>query len=102
MHSTFMFGEDRFGPAEDFAATYAALGGTRLDPATITTVLRATYAHMDTRYADPACEDDFLTVDEALARVAPDLPPDERRLLTAVFAEHECGVVPPDHAAALA
>ena len=28
MNGTFMFGQDRFGPEEDFAATYRRLGGT--------------------------------------------------------------------------
>ena len=30
MNGTFMFGGDRFGPEQDFAATYHALGGRRL------------------------------------------------------------------------
>ena len=30
MNGTFMFGQDRFGPDEDFHATYRALGGTAL------------------------------------------------------------------------
>src|SRR5262249_27392781 len=32
MNGTFMFGHDRLGPGEDFHATYATLGGTRLGP----------------------------------------------------------------------
>ena len=30
MNGTFMFGGDRFGPEQDFAATYHALGGRQL------------------------------------------------------------------------
>ena len=31
MNGTFMFGHDRFGPDEDYFATYASLGGRNLD-----------------------------------------------------------------------
>jgi len=101
MNSTFMFGEDRFGPGEDFGATYRALGGRALPPTAVDRVVRAAYAYLDARYADPACEDDFPSLAEALTAVAPDLPAAERALVGAVFAEHERGTVPPAYAAAL-
>jgi putative hydrolase of the HAD superfamily len=101
MNSTFMFGEDRFGPTEDFRAAYRAAGGSALPPEEVSRTLRAAYAFLDARYADPACEDDFPSVAEAFAAVAPDVPQAERRLLEVTFARHELGVVPPAYAAAL-
>lgn len=101
MHSTFMFGEDRFGPEEDFAATYAACGGRSLAPHEIDRTVRAAYAFLAARYADPAFEDDFPSVAEALESVAPHLPATERERLIAVFGQHERGTVPPEYAGAL-
>jgi FMN phosphatase YigB (HAD superfamily) len=101
MNSTFMFGEDRFGPAEDFGATYRALGGRALPPTEVERAVRAAYRYLAARYEDPACEDDFPSLAEALAAVVPELPEPERALVGAVFADHECGAVPPAYAAAL-
>jgi putative hydrolase of the HAD superfamily len=101
MNSTFMFGEDRFGPTEDFGSTYRAAGGSALPPDEVSRALRAVYAFLDDRYADPACEDDFPSIAEAFAAVAPDVPETERWLLEDTFARHELGVVPPAYAAAL-
>jgi len=101
MNSTFMFGEDRFGPAEDFAATYRMSGGEALSDDQVNRAIRAAFAFLDARYADPASEDDFPSLAEALDAVAPGLTDDERARLEDTFARHELGVVPPDHAAAL-
>jgi FMN phosphatase YigB (HAD superfamily) len=101
MNSTFMFGEDRFGPTEDFHATYRARGGTALSAEDVSRAVRSAYAYLDARYADPAYEDDFPSVAEAFLAVAPDLSDAERALLEATFAYHELGVVPPDYADAL-
>jgi FMN phosphatase YigB (HAD superfamily) len=101
MNSTFMFGEDRFGPDEDFAATYRDVGGESLPAGEVNRIIRAAFAYLDARYADPAYEDDFPSVCEALAVVAPPLRAVERALLELTFARHELGVVPPACAAAL-
>jgi HAD superfamily hydrolase (TIGR01509 family) len=101
MNSTFMFGEDRFGPAENFAATYRALGGDGLAADRVNRAIRAAFAFLDARYADPACEDDFPSLAEALVAAAPGLPAAELALLEATFARHELGHVPPDYATAL-
>ena len=60
MNSTFMFGEDRFGPGEDLAATYRGLGGTTLSGESVEHAIRSAFAFLDARCADPACGDDFL------------------------------------------
>jgi putative hydrolase of the HAD superfamily len=98
MNSTFAFGEDRFGDGEDFSLAYRALGGTTLSAARVNAVIRACFAHMHARYEDHARCDDFLTVADALRDVAPDLEPAAAEQLVAVFAEHEVGCIPDDHA----
>ena len=101
MNSTFMFGEDRFGPHEDFFATYRELGGRALAPEDVERAIRSTFHHLEARYRDPRYEDDFLSLDEALVAVAHRLPAVERRLLGETFAHHELGVVSDSHAEAL-
>ena len=101
MNSTFMFGEDRFGPAEDFGATYRAVGGAALSVDDVDRAVRAAFAFLDARYADPTYEDDFPSVAEAFAVAVPELPETELALLVDTFARHELGVVPPAYAAAL-
>lgn len=103
LNSTFMFGEDRFGPAHDYHATYAAEGGRVLDAAAVRAALDACYAHLAVLYGDPAYRDDFPSVREALAGLPETcaLPADERTQLERVIADHELGRVPDAYAAAL-
>jgi len=100
MNSTFMFGEDRFGDAEDFFETYQALGGDMLDRSAVNSAIRRCYEGMSGDYEDPSRIDDFPSLEEGLRNYAnaesADLP-----LLEAVFAHHERGRVPPEFAACL-
>jgi FMN phosphatase YigB (HAD superfamily) len=98
MNGTFMFGEDRFGPAEDFAATYRSVGGRALEPQQVKTVIRACYGRMAAAYENPARYDDFPRVADALRATAPGLPEEERQHLERVFGLHELGRVPPEYA----
>jgi len=41
MNGTFMFREDRFGPDQDYAATYRALGGRRLAAELVQAIMAA-------------------------------------------------------------
>ncbi len=103
LNSTFMFGEDRFGPGHDYHATYAAEGGRALPAAAVRAAVDACYAHLAARYADPAYRDDFPSVHEALA-LLPDtgaLAAGERARIERVIARHELGRVPAEYAAAL-
>jgi FMN phosphatase YigB (HAD superfamily) len=93
MNSTFMFGEDRFGDGEDFAATYRKIGGARLRPQEIEEAIRSAYASMAEDYKNPAKYDDFPQVRDVLLAVAPHLPLDEVALLELVFGLHELGRV---------
>jgi FMN phosphatase YigB (HAD superfamily) len=100
LNGTFMFGHDRFGPEQDYFATYQANGGTRLDRATLTTTMERCLDELLRMYEDPAHFDDFPTLPEAFTVFAgaqiDDLP-----TLCATFAAHELGSVPPAHAAVL-
>ncbi|MEO0996798.1 MAG: HAD family hydrolase [Pseudomonadota bacterium] len=101
MNSTFMFGEDRFGPDEDYAATYRRLYG-RCTAARVNALIADAYAYLDRRYPDPAWRERFPTVAEALLAVAPGpLANPELGRLVDTFACYEVGHIPPDYAAAL-
>ena len=103
MNSTFMFGEDRLGSGEDFAATYHAVRGRALTAVTVASAVLACVSRMGRLYDDPAHVDDFPSVLEVLADLpeAMMLPEKERRLLAQVIAHHELGRIPEAHAAAV-
>jgi FMN phosphatase YigB (HAD superfamily) len=103
MNSTFMFGENRLGPDEDFAATYRAAGGRALRPDTVATAVLACVAHMARLYDDPARADDFPGVLEVMGELpdVAELPERERSLLAEVMARHELGRIPEPHADAV-
>lgn len=103
MNGTFMFGQDRFGPQEDYFATYRAVGGQVLAPVDVQRVVNATVAALGTRYRDRAHFDPFPSVADVLAELPETrgLPPRERNLIEAVIAGHERGHVPGAYAAAL-
>lgn len=100
MNSTFMFGEDRFAEAEDFYATYRQVGGKVLSATAVEAALRACYSGMLRDYEDPHKYDDFPSLPEGLLQYG---GIDKRHVdhLSAVFARHEIGTVPPRHAAVL-
>lgn len=101
MNGTFMFGQDRFGPIQDYHDTYRHLGGTALAGAEVRDALTNAFTFLAARYEDPAYEDAFPTLREAFDhdRAVRSLPADEITLLMRVVAEHECGRVPPEYAA---
>lgn len=103
MNGTFMFGEDRLSAAEDFGATYRALGGAMLPDTAVTAGILACVAHMARLYDDPARVDDFPGVLETLGELPETaaLPSRERERLAEVVARHELGHVPAPYAAAV-
>jgi FMN phosphatase YigB (HAD superfamily) len=101
LNGTFMFGEDRFDPAEDFAATYRGVGGKALQPRQVEAAIRGCYDRLAAAYEDPARYDDFPQVADVLRETSPNLTDEERGHLERVFALHELGRVPPGHAAFL-
>jgi putative hydrolase of the HAD superfamily len=100
MNGTFMFGEDRFGPGEDFYGTYRALGGRRLAADRVTFIIRACCAGLLRDYEDVTRQDDFPPLAEALREYG-GAADEDLELLERVFSTHELGYVPPLHAAFL-
>ncbi len=66
MNGTFMFGQDRFGPGEDFAATYRILGGRALAHGEVERAVRAACDSLASDYQNPAKYDDFPQVADVL------------------------------------
>lgn len=97
MNSTFMFGEDRFGPDEDFHATYRSVGGRRLSSAEVTATIRACYEGLVQESRAAENYDHFSSVVEGLRRYAR-VADHDIESLEAVFAAHELGSVPPAYA----
>ncbi len=66
MNGTFMFGGDRFGPEQDFAASYHALGGRRLAAQVVQDRVLACFETLGVIYDDSARCDSFPAVLETL------------------------------------
>ncbi|HTD69532.1 MAG TPA: HAD family hydrolase [Gemmatimonadales bacterium] len=103
MNGTLMFGGDRFGPDQDYAATYRALGGSRLAPDVVQATIPACYETMERIYNDPARCDSFPRVLDTLRTLPHTQGLDDRELtlLEDVIAQHERGQVPDSYAIAL-
>jgi hypothetical protein len=65
MNSTFMFGKDRFGDAEDFSVHYFKIGGTRPKDE-INRIVRAAYGYLAAKYPDETYRDKFPSVESAI------------------------------------
>src|SRR5262245_30289913 len=100
MNGTFMFGADRFGPEQDYHATYRSVGGRNLDAMTLQTIMASTCDALLRDYDSPECIDHFPSLAEAFARNA-NAPAEELPFLERLFAAHEIGEVPAAHAAFL-
>ncbi len=103
MNGTFMFGHDRFGPDQDYHATYSALGGRRLGRLAVQGAITSCYQTLETIYNNALCFDSFPQVRDQL-RTLPetrDLPETELALLEEVVASHELGRVPEEYSETL-
>ncbi len=100
MNGTFLFGGDRFGPGQDYAATYRNLGGSRLSREAVHEAVQTCYDTMEVIYNDPARCDSFPQVLDTLRTMpaALGLSPAELMLLERVIAQHEVGRVPDAYA----
>ena len=103
MNGTFMFGGDRFGSEQDFAATYRALGGRQLPAWVVQDGVLACFETLGVIYDDSARCDAFPAVLETLRDLPTTrhLPENELQLLERVIADHELGTVPDTYARAL-
>lgn len=68
MNSTLMFGEDRFGDAEDFSAYYLNTCGA-LSENEINTLITATYQYLESRYTDENYRLNFPSLEHAILEV---------------------------------
>lgn len=100
MGDTFMFGLDRYGPEEDFHATYRDSGGGLLNKSEVEGIVRGAVERLWRDYDDPAKEGDFPSSIEALRDAVQglELPDAEWALLDRVFFRHEHGHIPDDYA----
>ncbi|HEY2856278.1 MAG TPA: HAD family hydrolase [Gemmatimonadaceae bacterium] len=99
MNGTFMFGHDRFGPDEDYYATYRALGGRRLRSDELLAILNPSLEELLRVYDTPERIDDFPSLAEVFATHG--AAADDIAVLERVFAAHEIGSVPQAHAETL-
>jgi putative hydrolase of the HAD superfamily/5'-nucleotidase len=101
MNRTFMFESDRFGPDEDYYATYRAVGGYALEPERLLHFMQLGFEALMQAYHSPESWEDFPSVIETFRDHA-QAPEEELPVLERVFAAHEIGrVVPPAHQAFL-
>jgi putative hydrolase of the HAD superfamily/5'-nucleotidase len=101
MNHTFMFESDRFGPEEDYYATYRAVGGHGLERERLLHIMQLGFEALMLAYESPESWEDFPSVIEAFRDYAR-APEEELPILERVFAAHEIGrVVPPAHHAFL-
>lgn len=97
MNGTFMFGHDRFGPEEEYFATYCRLGGERMHRELLQATMHTTCESLLRIYETPTRYDDFPTLREAFAEFGCAMEED-LAVLERVFAAHEIGTVPASHA----
>ncbi len=104
MNGTFVFSFDRFGPGEDFGATYTARGHSTLTAQAAQARVRAAYDYMAVRYVDEAHYHDFPSVRRALEATRPLEEQESDDLIAELvdtFTQHELGFLPGEHQDAL-
>ena len=93
---TFMFGNDRFGREQDFAATYRNIGGALLSDAEVHDTISTTVEALLVAYDSGQADDRFPTVHDILA-ASTTLSETEMDFLDDVIAEHEVGTISSQH-----
>ena len=93
MNGTFMFGGDRFGPAEDYYASYQTVGGMKLSQAEVRAAVDACYCAFLQDYANLELVECFPSLASHVAAHA-DVPVSEREAIAMTIAHHEVGKVP--------
>ena len=101
MNGTFMFGEDRFGPSEDFSQYYSSIGGI-LPREEINVVIRRIYEYLSLKYEDVQFRHCFPSIQQAVFAISDITYEDEEvQRIVATFAHHELGEIPPAYVNAL-
>lgn len=98
MNGTFVLEFDRFGPEQDFGATYQRLGYQSLAPDEAQQRVRAAHNYMTVRYTDEAYYANFPSVTKAFLETSTSVFSAEvTNELVATFTAHELGVLPPGY-----
>jgi len=93
MNSTFMFGEDNFGPSEKFSEYYHDIGG-KLSVNTINEVIRYVYHYLDIRYPDVKFRECFPSLETVITENPEyDFSTQEIKKIIRTFAYHEMGAI---------
>jgi len=93
MNGTFMFEGDRFGPWQDYYASYRAVGGLLLSPGEVRAAVDACYSAFLRDYADPKLVECFPSLAACVAAHA-GVPVGEREMIEMTIVQHEVGKVP--------
>lgn len=93
MNGTFMFDGDRFGPEQDYYASYRAVGGRTLSPDKLKSAVSACYAAFLRDYEDPTFAECFPSLDAFIVTHA-EVPVSEHEAIAMTIAMHEVGKVP--------
>ncbi len=97
MNNTFMFGEDRFGEAEDFSVYYKSIGGN-LSQYQFNKIISSAYEYLDIRYQDKKYIDNFPSLEEAIKEVSEiEINDVELKKIIDTFAFHELGQISEDY-----
>jgi HAD superfamily hydrolase (TIGR01549 family) len=100
---TLVYGYDRYGPQIDYYPAYTQLGGNFLSARELAAIVNRLHATISAAEKIDANYDPFPSLhDFALAaNHTGSFPPGELERVEAVFAQHECGVTPPEIAKAV-
>jgi len=91
MNSTFMFGEDNFGSAEDFSKYYRKISGA-LSGREVNRIIRSVYTYLEERYPNENYRHSFPTVEQTINNVVEKkLSMEEVSKIVKTFAHHEIG-----------
>ena len=94
MNNTFMFGEDRFGPEQDYSIYYRQLGGC-LSDTEINQVITTVFLYLEQIYPLVNYRENFPTLRKALDKcISITIPEREVDKIVQTFAYHELGQVP--------
>lgn len=93
MNGTFMFDGDRFGPQQNYYASYLSVGGGKLTRSEVQSAVNACYSAFQRDYEDPRLTECFPSLNEFIAMYT-DIPFSEREAIAKTIAKHEVGRVP--------
>ena len=97
MNGTFMFGEDKFEPSEDFSKHYQEIGGS-LEKGTVNQIIRSVYDYLSILYPDEKYRHRFPSLKEAIKYGCKEnIPEEEIEKIIKTFSFHEIGYIPKEY-----